>query len=118
MKDNMVRVCPICESAIGEKVNNVYTCDICGSISRKIKHIPSYRVGIEIKYCANCGDKGSDRRLHVHHIDGNHYNNIASNRIVLCWKCHRALHWGKWKLSDIGLKDPIVPPLFHGYNLS
>jgi 5-methylcytosine-specific restriction endonuclease McrA len=35
--------------------------------------------------CSKCG---STERLEVHHIDGNHENNIISNTTVLCKKCH------------------------------
>lgn len=35
--------------------------------------------------CAICGSK---EKLHVHHKDGNHNNNVLSNLCWLCCKCH------------------------------
>lgn len=34
----------------------------------------------------------SDKRLHVHHIDGIKKNNNLSNLITLCIQCHMSLH--------------------------
>lgn len=84
MKSDTVRVCIACGCQIGEKTDDVYTCSMCGGVSRKIKHVPEYRVGIEITHCVRCNDTGKDKKLHVHHIDGNHSNNAILNRIVLC----------------------------------
>ena len=28
----------------------------------------------------------------LHHKDGNHFNNLANNRIALCKTCHNAVH--------------------------
>ena len=38
--------------------------------------------------------------LHVHHIDGNHSNNVAANRVLLCARCHAELHRGDWAVLD------------------
>ena len=64
---------------------------------------PSYKHGFRtyrkralehFKYtCKSCGL--IDRRLHVHHIDGNNKNNSPSNWIILCPLCHRRVHLGK-----------------------
>jgi len=39
--------------------------------------------------CESCGKTG---RLHVHHIDGNPYNNRSENLKTLCGSCHRLTH--------------------------
>ena len=39
--------------------------------------------------CESCGRVG---KLHVHHKDGNHANDVAENRMFLCPKCHRKAH--------------------------
>ena len=38
--------------------------------------------------CALCGEAQEDRKLSVHHIDENRWNNKTSNLIALCRKCH------------------------------
>ena len=41
--------------------------------------------------CENCGLEqwqGQDIPLQVHHIDGNHYNNVLDNLQILCPNCH------------------------------
>lgn len=40
-------------------------------------------------YCVLCGNNG---RLVVHHKDGNHSNDIPTNRINLCYRCHLVAH--------------------------
>ncbi len=40
--------------------------------------------------CQVCG--ATNRRLHVHHIDGNGLNNNLDNLITLCVPCHRRAH--------------------------
>jgi hypothetical protein len=30
----------------------------------------------------------------VHHLDGNHDNNLPNNRVDLCPRCHAAIHKG------------------------
>jgi len=40
--------------------------------------------------CQDCGkiQKENDKKLDVHHIDGNDTNNIEKNMITLCQSCH------------------------------
>ena len=42
-----------------------------------------------IGICSKCGKEGA---VEVHHIDGNHDNDIASNRVVICRRCHHLAH--------------------------
>jgi hypothetical protein len=35
---------------------------------------------------------GSNKNLHVHHIDWHHENNDPSNRMTMCERCHVELH--------------------------
>jgi 5-methylcytosine-specific restriction endonuclease McrA len=44
--------------------------------------------------CAICGIKGINI-LTIHHIDGNHANNIYENTIILCSNCHQKHHTNK-----------------------
>lgn len=77
-------------------------------IGRCGKDHPSYKHGFRTyrkdalnhyKYtCKSCGK--IDRRLHVHHIDGNNKNNIPSNWMILCPLCHRRIHLGKLPLPQ------------------
>lgn len=39
--------------------------------------------------CKKCGSSG---KLHIHHKDGNHENNMVGNRQPLCPSCHRLEH--------------------------
>jgi len=39
--------------------------------------------------CEECGEYG---KIHIHHQDGNHSNDVASNRQVLCPRCHSLAH--------------------------
>jgi 5-methylcytosine-specific restriction endonuclease McrA len=43
--------------------------------------------------CEICGVKG---RLHIHHIDGNHGNDVPENKKVLCNHCHHLAHIELW----------------------
>jgi HNH endonuclease len=44
--------------------------------------------------CAICGVRGP-QILAIHHIDGNHQNNVYDNAIVLCYNCHSQYHQNK-----------------------
>jgi hypothetical protein len=44
-------------------------------------------------HCQNCG---LVKKLDVHHMDGNHYNNDPSNLLQVCRHCHMLLD-GRWK---------------------
>lgn len=70
---------------------------------------PAYKHGFKtyrkralecFKYTCKCCGK-IDRRLHVHHIDGNNKNNVPENWMVLCPKCHRQIHLKKISLPLI-----------------
>ena len=39
--------------------------------------------------CSHCGEV---KKLNIHHIDGNHYNDIPENRQPLCPRCHHLAH--------------------------
>jgi len=53
--------------------------------------------------CRICRDKtNTDRKLPVHHIDGNRYNNIVANLITVCNNCHHKIH------SMYKIDDPVI----------
>lgn len=37
---------------------------------------------------------------HIHHVDGNPSNNSVGNLLMLCYKCHLAIHHGE-RLSPV-----------------
>jgi len=41
--------------------------------------------------CANCGIRANET-LTIHHIDGDHSNDVYENTIVLCHNCHHKFH--------------------------
>lgn len=44
-------------------------------------------------FCEICGFIAIDKRqLDIHHIDGNHYNDILENMQTICHNCHRLEH--------------------------
>lgn len=49
---------------------------------------------------------GTEKRLHIHHIDGNNgdnrkpLNNDKDNLIILCIKCHAKVH-NRWHLKNV-----------------
>ena len=42
--------------------------------------------------CQSCGKHVSRRKLHVHHKDKNRKNNVITNLVALCSKCHSDIH--------------------------
>lgn len=75
--------------------------------------VVNYRKLITIDKCARCGYNEFLCSLQVHHEDGDRNNNDIDNLILLCANCHIALRYGRWKLSDIGLKDvEHIAPLY------
>lgn len=42
--------------------------------------------------CEICGKDKEERRLEIHHIDKDPWNNISSNLQTLCFDCHHHLH--------------------------
>ncbi len=52
-------------------------------------------------YCKFCG---TAKNVQVHHIDGNHDNNTANNRVRLCQRCHSLVH----KYLGVASPDEIL----------
>ena len=51
--------------------------------------------------CAICGNRGINI-LTIHHIDGDHNNNVYDNTILLCHNCHHKYHQNRGlSLDDI-----------------
>ena len=64
-----------------------------------------------------CSDCGEIRKLVIHHIDGNPYNNVPSNRILICYRCHLVTHgradrgFGKPPRELAPEEYPPMPPV-------
>ena len=55
------------------------------------------------EHCKLCGSPSGwgNQRLLIHHIDHNHYNDIPSNRLIVCRKCHTRLHFeNSWYIDS------------------
>ena len=52
-----------------------------------------YRSMVKKERCAKCGVR---ENLCVHHLDGDHFNNVRSNLQVLCMGCHSSMHKTEW----------------------
>lgn len=56
------------------------------SIPRAIRELVLARDGWRCKLCSSTND------LHIHHVDGNPWNNDPDNLIVMCRHCHAKQH--------------------------
>ena len=52
-----------------------------------------YRQMVEKTHCNRCG---TTDQLLVHHVDGDHTNNVVENLEVLCSPCHTSHHKQEW----------------------
>lgn len=52
-----------------------------------------YRQMVEKTHCNRCGETS---QLVVHHVDGDHTNNVVENLEVLCSPCHSSHHKQEW----------------------
>jgi DNA-binding MarR family transcriptional regulator len=52
-----------------------------------------YRRMVEKTHCNRCG---ATDQLVVHHVDGDHTNNVVENLEVLCSPCHSSHHKQEW----------------------
>ena len=50
-----------------------------------------YKALIDIIKCKVCGIE-DHWKLSIHHIDGNHFNNVINNLEVVCFNCHSTRH--------------------------
>jgi 5-methylcytosine-specific restriction endonuclease McrA len=69
----------------------------------KIKNIILFFYDYE---CFLCMVKKIDN--HVHHCDGNHFNNDVENLIVLCENCHKIAHKSKMVLVNTKTKFKFI----------
>jgi len=42
--------------------------------------------------CVLCIGAAPERKIHIHHVDGNPANNVVRNLVCLCARCHRLIH--------------------------
>jgi len=60
------------------------------SVFRFLKHLIINR---DNYMCQICGASLLHKKLVVHHIDYNHFNNSTDNLITLCKRCHYLVHF-------------------------
>lgn len=53
------------------------------------KRVTTYRSMTDHSQCRHCGSRN---KVAVHHIDGDHYNNVPENLVALCTSCHVSGH--------------------------
>jgi len=46
--------------------------------------------GVDLTYCRICKD--TKKKILIHHIDGNKFNNEERNQAIICTFCHNAIH--------------------------
>jgi len=88
---NCIANCADCGRILYRKRRGYYKCCYCKGT---VKYFSSW---LKIKkkflennpYCEICADTD---RLHVHHKDGNSFNNNWENLAVRCIQCHLSLH--------------------------
>ena len=61
-----------------------------------------YRKMVEKTHCNRCG---ATDQLVVHHVDGDHTNNVVENLEVLCSPCHSSHHKQEWWGSQKGSRS-------------
>ena len=64
------------------------------------KNAPYHAVADEAGLIRECVECGSTENLGIHHIDGNHENNEASNLQWMCVSCHAKLH-AMWRRKGL-----------------
>ena len=64
------------------------------------KNAPYHAVADEAGLVRECVECGSTENLGIHHIDGNHENNEASNLQWMCVSCHAKLH-AMWRRKGL-----------------
>jgi hypothetical protein len=52
--------------------------------------------------CSRCGYDEFECGIDIHHVDQDHGNMTKENLMALCSPCHRAMHFGYWKLEELG----------------
>ncbi len=73
-----------------------------------LKSMVKERDGYTCQIC-NLNEKDSDWVFHVHHIDGNKFNNTLANLTLLCPSCHGKQQWQDAELVtiDLDLFEPV-----------
>lgn len=64
----------------------------CYRRSQKKRKFLRYEQGNKCGRCKKEINEANGRKYHIHHIDGNIYNNDISNLIILCPSCHMKTH--------------------------
>lgn len=117
-------LCPLCETPFrsnnGAKARR--TCSAkCTSDLKSQRHLKpistvqaargrAHRVIKQVRrlICDECGHDGTERKIEIHHIDRNPFNNELSNLRPLCKSCHGRAHW---KVITKRPRRPKPPPL-------
>lgn len=61
------------------------------------------KLGRNLKVCEVCGVRS--RKLQIHHKDRNPFNNIPSNLLIICRRCHGKIHFVDEDIMNIKDQD-------------
>lgn len=92
------RILALNKKQIGENAPMYISGDFCGKYTKEILELKESIRKRDNYTCQDCRITQEEniikfnRKLAVHHIDGNDTNNVKENMISLCNKCHRKLH--------------------------
>lgn len=56
---------------------------------------------LKLEGLAHCFFCNKSKKLLIHHIDGNPYNNTRKNLMILCYSCHLKLHAKFFRIFNI-----------------
>lgn len=88
---NSCRKCSYKKMDIRAEKNGMWKGGISNNYQMRIYRTILKDNGVDINICSICG-LTKEKRMCIHHIDGNHGNNKLENLLPLCFNCHGRSH--------------------------